>query len=105
VFEARRDWWSFKPLGKIEPPAGAAPHPVDRFLDAKRAEQGLVAAAPAERPVLLRRVSFALTGLPPSPEEMQAFLADQAPGAFERVVDRLLTPRASASAGRGTGWT
>ncbi len=94
VFEARRDWWSFKPLRKIEPPAGSARHPVDRFLDAKRAGQGLEAAAPAERPVLLRRVSFALTGLPPSPEEMQAFLADQAPGAFERVVDRLLdSPR------------
>lgn len=94
VFEARRDWWSFKPLRKIEPPAGAARHPVDRFLDAKLAGQGLEPAALAERPVLLRRVSFALTGLPPSPEEMEAFLADQAPGAFERAVDRLLaSPR------------
>ena len=94
VFEARRDWWSFKPLRKTDPPAGAARHPVDRFLDAKRAEHGLGAAAMAERPVLLRRVSFALTGLPPSPEEMEAFLADEAPGAFARVVDRLLaSPR------------
>lgn len=94
VFEARRDWWSFKPLRKIEPPAGAAGHPVDRFLDGELSKQGLEPAAMADRPVLLRRVSFALTGLPPSPEEMQRFLADQAPGAFERVVDRLLeSPR------------
>lgn len=94
LFEARRDWWSFKPLEKIEPPAGAAGHPVDRFLDGELAKQGLRPAPMAERPVLLRRVSFALTGLPPLPEEMQRFLADPAPGAFERVVDRLLaSPR------------
>ncbi len=105
VFEARRDWWSFKPLRKIEPPAGAARHPVDRFLDAKLAGQGLEPAALAERPVLLRRVSFALTGLPPSPEEMEAFLADQAPGAFEQVSNVCWRRHASASAGRGIGWT
>jgi cytochrome c553 len=94
VFQARRDWWSFKPLAKPPPPAGPAEHPVDRFLGVKLAELGLAPAAIAERPVLLRRATFALTGLPPTPEEIRDFLADQAPGAFERVVDRLLaSPR------------
>ena len=94
VFQARRDWWSFKPLVMPALPDGPAAHPVDRFLNAKLAEHGLAPAALADRPVLLRRVSFALTGLPPTPEETRAFLADPAEGAFDRVVDRLLaSPR------------
>jgi hypothetical protein len=94
VFRLRSDWWSFKPLTKPAPPDGPDRHPVDRFLNVKMADHGLSPAATADRAVLLRRVSFVLTGLPPTPEETQAFLADEAAGAFERVVDRLLaSPR------------
>ena len=68
--------------------------PIDAFIDAKLADAGLTAAPPADRATLLRRATFALTGLPPTPAEVDRFLADGRPDAFARVVDRLLaSPR------------
>ncbi|WP_162276030.1 PSD1 and planctomycete cytochrome C domain-containing protein [Roseimaritima ulvae] len=63
---------------------------IDRFLLASMEQRGLSPSAPAERAMLLRRVSFDLTGLPPTPEDLQAFQADQSPDAYQKVVDRLL---------------
>ncbi|MGV3534067.1 MAG: DUF1549 domain-containing protein, partial [Chthoniobacteraceae bacterium] len=89
------DWWSFKPLVRPAVPAsGAAQNPIDAFVQAKRAEKGLVASEAADRRVLIRRVTYDLTGLPPSFEELAAFVADNDPLAYEKLVDRLLaSPR------------
>jgi hypothetical protein len=85
--------WAFRPLQKPEPPAGAA-HPIDAFIAARLAREKLKLSPEADRVTLLRRVTLDLTGLPPAPEETAAFLADASPGAYERVVDRLLaSPR------------
>ena len=71
-----------------------ARNPVDRFILARLEKEGLAPAPEADRSTLIRRVSYDLTGLPPTPAETAAFLADDAPGAYERVVDRLLaSPR------------
>lgn len=89
--------WSLRPLVRPEVPALRSPWirtPVDAFILAKLTEKGLAPAAPADRRTLLRRVTYDLTGLPPSPQETEAFLADPSPDAYERVVDRLLaSPR------------
>jgi hypothetical protein len=79
--------------------AGWPVHPVDAFVLARLEAHGLRPAAPADRLTLLRRVTFGLTGLPPTPEEVDAFLADTRPDAYERVVDRLL-----ASPHHGERW-
>jgi mono/diheme cytochrome c family protein len=69
-------------------------NPIDSFVLARLERESLSPSPPAERHTLLRRVTLDLTGLPPSPEEVEAFLADDSPGAFERAVDRLLaSPR------------
>jgi hypothetical protein len=91
--------WAFQPLRISHPPA--AVHPVDWFLNARRAEKQLPAAPPADKPTLLRRASFDLTGLPPSEQEMRTFLADSSPDAFAKAVDRLLaSPRYGEKWGR-----
>ena len=64
--------------------------PIDRFVLAKLEEKGLRPVAPADKRTLIRRVTFDLIGLPPTPEEVEAFLADDSPDAFAKVVDRLL---------------
>ena len=76
--------WAFQPVRVVKPPAPG--HPVDAFL----AASGRKPAPPAAKLALLRRATFDLTGLPPTPEEADTFLKDEAPGAFARVVDRLL---------------
>jgi hypothetical protein len=85
--------WAFQPV-KAPPapldPSGWAHHPVDRFVAVQLRARGLTPLGPAERRVLLRRVYFDLIGLPPTPEEMGAFLRDASPEAFTEVVDRLL---------------
>ena len=92
--------WAFRPVRDVAVPA-RAPHPVDAFLLAALDARGLVPAREADRPALLRRVTFDLTGLPPTPEELEAFLGDAAPDAFEKVVDRLLaSPRYGERWGR-----
>ena len=73
--------------------------PIDRFILSRMEKEGLRPAAPASRLTLLRRVTFDLTGLPPAPNDIAAFLADTSPDAFSRVVDRLL-----ASPAYGEKW-
>ena len=84
--------WSFRKIVRPEVPAapGDPGNPIDRFLEARVAAEGLPLNAAADRPTLIRRVSFALTGLPPTPEEVAAFVADPAPDAYDKLVDRLL---------------
>jgi mono/diheme cytochrome c family protein/cytochrome c553 len=87
------DAWAFRPLRKAAAPAGA-PHPIDAFLLERLAAKGLSAAPPADRRALIRRATFDLHGLPPSPDETEAFVSDGSPAAFEKAVDRLLaSPR------------
>jgi Protein of unknown function (DUF1549)/Protein of unknown function (DUF1553) len=89
--------WAYEPLRVVEPPrpnGAAEANPVDAFLLQCMAAAGLQPAGEADRRTLLRRVTYDLAGLPPTPEEITAFLSDPAPGAYERVVDRLLaSPR------------
>ena len=68
----------------------SSPNPLDAFINTRLAASKLTPLPPAEKPVLLRRVHLDLTGLPPTREELHAFLADPSPDAYERVVDRLL---------------
>ena len=82
------DHWAFQAVQKTEPPAVG--HPVDAFVEARLKKEGLVPSAPADRRTLIRRVSFSVTGLPPTAEEVEQFVNDQKDGAYERLVDRLL---------------
>ena len=93
-FAEARKFWAFQPIRRVAPPVvknrSWARSPIDGFLLAQMEANGLVPAAPADKATLLRRVTFDLTGLPPAPEEIAAFLADNSPRAYEKVVDRLL---------------
>jgi hypothetical protein len=94
----RRDHWAFQGVVRPAPPAvrdeSWPRHDLDRFILARLEAEGLSPAPEADRGQWLRRVTLDLTGLPPTPEEIDAFLADEAPNAHERVVDRLLaSPR------------
>jgi hypothetical protein len=84
--------WAYKPLeAPVVPdmPEGGK-NPIDAFIGAKLAEKKIAPSAEASKERLLRRVSLDLTGLPPTPDEMAAFLADRSPAAYEKQVDRLL---------------
>jgi cytochrome c553 len=104
IFARRRQWWSLQPLtgSPVPAPTGgtswlaASDHPVDRFLAARLAATGIEPAGEADRDTLLRRATLVLTGLPPTPEERAAFLADTTPAAWERLVDRLIASPAFA---------
>lgn len=90
--------WAFQPLREVPPPGatnrGETSHPVDRFIDAKLQPLGLHRAPPADARTLVRRAYYDLIGLPPSQEETDRFVADTAPDAFARLVERLLaSPR------------
>src|SRR6266853_6093727 len=93
------DDWAFRPLNRPPIPDSRATHraplnPIDAFIRAKLGEQGLAPSPEADKRTLLRRVCFDLIGLPPTPEEMRAFLAESSPDAYEHAVDRLLaSPR------------
>jgi mono/diheme cytochrome c family protein len=91
------DHWAFqRPVAPPIPTAGSngGANPIDAFLTAALQQRGLYAMPPLDRGRLLRRVSLDLLGLPPSAEELQAYLADTSPDAYERAVDRLLaSPR------------
>lgn len=84
-----RDHWSFRPVVRPAVPPGAA-NPIDAFVAAKRKEKGIAAVPAAEKRALLRRVYIGLTGLPPTPEQTDAFLKDTSANAYEKVVDSLL---------------
>ncbi len=90
--------WSFQPVMRPMPPATSnrewPRNDVDRFILARLEKEGLAPSPETDRPRWLRRVTFDLTGLPPTPEQVQAFARDQRPDAFERVVEDLLaSPR------------
>src|SRR5580698_6576226 len=87
-----RDYWAFKLPVKAPVPAVAQQfsNPIDSFLEKARQEKGLKVAPKADPLTLLRRAYMDLTGLPPSPEEIDAFIGDTAPGAWERLIDKLL---------------
>jgi hypothetical protein len=84
--------WAYQPLTSTKPTAGG--HPVDAFLRVKLDKAGLKPNSPADKRTLIRRVYLDLIGLPPTPEQVEAFLKDELPEAFARVVDELLaSPR------------
>ncbi|MEX2141688.1 MAG: PSD1 and planctomycete cytochrome C domain-containing protein [Pirellulales bacterium] len=93
------DWqghWAYIPPTRADVlavdalPSGSTRNDIDRFVQTKLREQGLQPSAEADRVTLIRRLSFDLTGLPPKPEDVEAFVNDQGPDAYERLVDRLL---------------
>jgi hypothetical protein len=88
----QKKWWAFQPVTRPAPPAAGdwAKTDIDRFILAKLSEKGISPNPPADRVTLIRRVTQDLIGLPPTPEEVQAFVSDPSPQAFEKVVDRLL---------------
>jgi hypothetical protein len=91
AFERR--YWAFQPRKAVAPPAIRDPwirNPIDAFILEGLRKAELRPAPEADRATLIRRVSFDLTGLPPTPAEVDAFLADRAPDAYEKLVDRLL---------------
>ncbi len=92
--EAARNWWSFQPVSDPVPPQIATAReqmqPLDSFIRDKLNQQGIVPAVPADKRTLLRRAYFDLLGIPPTPDQIAIFVADQSPDAFARVVDQLL---------------
>ena len=96
--------WAYEPVAAVAVPsaAGVAPaHPVDRFISRKLAAHKLALSSEASRETLIRRLTLDLTGLPPTVAEVETFQKDRAPGAYERVVDRLLaSPRYGEHFGR-----
>ncbi len=90
---AGKDWWSLQPL---KPPPNAS---IDSVLNAALTAKGLRMSAEADRRTLIRRATFDLTGLPPTPEAVAAFVADPASNAYEKLIDELL-----ASPGYGERW-
>src|SRR6187551_2722062 len=85
-----RPHWSFAPVSSPAPPVGVPTNPIDAFVRARLDQEGLSPAPKAPPEVLIRRLAFDLTGLPPAPADIDAFLEDRAPGAYERLVDRYL---------------
>jgi uncharacterized membrane protein len=101
----QREFWSFQPIHMPDEPklkdAHWAKTPIDKFVLAKLETEGLKPAPEADRRTLIRRATFDLTGLPPTPEEVEAFEKDKSPNAFAKVVDRLLaSPRYGERWGR-----
>lgn len=104
ITDEDRQWWAFQPVRAVVTPAIqdsdlSFKNSIDSFLAVKLAENALTPAPAAEPRTLIRRVSFDLIGLPPTPQEIDDFLADERPDAYERLVDRLL-----ASPHHGEHW-
>jgi mono/diheme cytochrome c family protein len=96
--DADRNFWSLQPIRDVRPPTvndnGWCQNEIDQFIIARQQVVGLTPAAPARRLALARRLYFGLAGLPPTPEQAAAFVADKSPTAYEDLVDRLLkSPR------------
>lgn len=96
--EEERAFWSLKPVQEPavpDLPQGArAQNPIDHFIQARLAKEGLTQRPPADKHTLLRRATFDLTGLAPTPEQIAEFLADESPEAFAKVIDRLMKSEA-----------
>ena len=94
VDQKAKQFWSFQPVTRPAVPdvqqADWVKNPIDAFVLARLEKAGLVPAKPVEKTALLRRAYYNLLGLPPTPEAVNAFLADESPEAFEKVVDQLL---------------
>jgi hypothetical protein len=92
--DEERSYWAFQPVRRPALPtvqrADLVASPIDAFLLAKLEQQGLTFSASADRRTLARRLSFDLLGLPPTPERVEAFVADQSPDAYAKLVDELL---------------
>jgi len=86
------DLWVLKPVVRPAVPAGLtqSTNPIDAFLAAQYKAKGLRPTPPADKRVLLRRLYIDLIGIPPTPSEQDAYLADQSPDAYEKAVDKLL---------------
>jgi Protein of unknown function (DUF1549)/Protein of unknown function (DUF1553)/Planctomycete cytochrome C len=105
ITDADKTFWAFKPLSQAAPSTSQqkdwALNPIDAFILANLEKNSLKPAPQADKTTLLRRATFDLTGLPPTEKELQNFLADKSPNAFEKVVDRLLaSPRYGERWGR-----
>ncbi len=102
-FEEARKFWSFQPVKDPLPPSvkdrAWVKSPIDQFILARLEEKGLKPVSDADKRTLIRRATFDLTGLPPTPGEIEDFLKDDSPSAFNKVVDRLL-----ASPAYGEKW-
>ncbi|MGF1582591.1 MAG: PSD1 and planctomycete cytochrome C domain-containing protein [Gemmataceae bacterium] len=89
-----KNWWSFRPVRQPDIPKVTntkwVRNPIDSFVLAKLESKGLKPSLPAKKVELLRRVTYDLVGLPPTPQEVKDFLADKSPNAYEKVVERLL---------------
>ncbi|MBI1789521.1 MAG: PSD1 domain-containing protein [Acidobacteria bacterium] len=98
------EWWSLKPLSPPQPPAVESEWirtPVDGFIVSKLKEKGLTPSPEADRRALIRRLTYDLHGLPPAPEDIDAFAADRSPDAYQKLVDGLLaSPRYGERWGR-----
>ncbi len=88
--QGARDHWAYRPPVRPPIPGGGDQNPIDAFLQVERARAGLRPAPEASREALIRRLTLDLTGLPPTLPEIDAFVSDGAPGAYQRLVDRLL---------------
>lgn len=89
------DWWALQPVRRPEAPASAThldwqDNPIDRFILARLAAKNLAPSAAADKRTLIRRLSFDLVGLPPAPDDIKKFLANDSPEAYVKLVDRLL---------------
>jgi hypothetical protein len=104
VWKQPEQWWSLKPLTKPPVPGSNSSWvrtPFDAFVLTKLKEKGLQQSPEADRRTLIRRLTYDLHGLPPSPEETDSFVSDNSPDAYEKLVDRLLTsPRYGERWGR-----
>jgi hypothetical protein len=104
--KADRNWWSLRPLTTVEPSAAGVPaewceNSIDRFIYARLKAEDLSPSPPADKRTLIRRLTYDLTGLPPTPQEIETFLSDESPRAYENLVDRLLaSPRYGEQWGR-----
>jgi len=103
--QAQPGWWAFQPPRQMAVPevedAAWQAHPIDAFIARQHDRQGLQSASPADRRTLLRRVSFDLHGLPPSPTQIERFLNDDSPAAYEQLIQQLLdSPRYGERWGR-----
>jgi hypothetical protein len=97
ITKAERTFWSFQPVTDSKSPRIEGPqikNDIDRFVTQRLLEAKVKPMPPADRRVLIRRATFDLTGLPPTPSDVQAFLTDESPDAFQDVVDRLLRSKA-----------
>ena len=88
--DQRLQHWAYQPIKPTLPPTVAGLTAIDAFLAAKLQEKGLTFSPAADRRILIRRLSFDLLGLPPSPEEVEAFVANKDPNAYEQLVDSFL---------------